>query len=419
VTQTRAQNSSRTKVALVGARGYGASYLTALLDNTGHRAFDLVGVVDPHPSRSVRHADMIDRGIPRHTDVSSLFAATPEINLTILATPIQLHASQILMALSYDSNVLCEKPLAATAEDALAVAAAEAARGGQFVAVGFQWSFSRAVQALKRDVMAGVFGKPVRLRTLVIFPRGDNYYRRNGWAGRVVAEDGLSVYDSPLNNAAAHYLHNMLYVLGPTRATSASPKTVESELYRANDIESFDTAALRSTTSCGVELLFYTTHASPRRVGPICRFEFERAVVQYAHVEGGGGGGEFVAQFSDGTTRGFGAPEIDRALKLWQSVDAAAGGPPVSCGAAAAVPHALCVSASRQSFPDVQCFPESAIRRETVADEMMTCVDGLAEVLTDCYERAAMPSELGVPWARAGRRVDVSTSAQSNSALRQ
>ena len=44
------------------------------------------------------------------------------------------------------------------------VEAARTAATGVFVAIGFQWSFSRAVQALKRDVMAGVLGKPKRLR---------------------------------------------------------------------------------------------------------------------------------------------------------------------------------------------------------------------------------------------------------------
>ena len=29
------------------------------------------------------------------------------------------------------------------------------------------------------------------------------------------------MFDSPLNNATAHYLHNMLYVLGAMRETSA------------------------------------------------------------------------------------------------------------------------------------------------------------------------------------------------------
>jgi hypothetical protein len=56
---------------------------------------------------------------------------------------------------------------------------------------------------------------------------------------------GLGIFDSPANNATAHFLHNMFYLLGATRETSAAPAVVQAELYRANAIENFDTAAIR------------------------------------------------------------------------------------------------------------------------------------------------------------------------------
>ena len=41
----------------------------------------------------------------------------------------------------------------------------------------------------------------------------------------------------------------MLYVLGKTPDTSAQPHSVTAELYRANPIENYDTAAIRCTTA--------------------------------------------------------------------------------------------------------------------------------------------------------------------------
>ena len=34
-------------------------------------------------------------------------------------------------------------------------------------------------------------------------------------------------------------------------------------------------------------------------------------------------------------------------------------------------------------------------------------VPGLADVLRKCYEKNKLPSELGVPWAKAGKVVDL------------
>ena len=394
-------------IALVGICGYGGSYLNALLDRPeGDDGVRLAGVVDPGAARSPRLGDLRRRGIPVHPDLPALYGTAGPIDLTIISTPIHLHASQTRMALAGASNVLCEKPLSATVEDAISVVTAER-RSGRFVAVGFQWSFSAAVQQLKRDVLAGVLGRPRRLSTLVVFPRGEKYYRRNRWAGRDHADDGTPVFDSPLNNATAHYLHNMLYLLGPAREAAACPAWMAAECYRANEIESYDTVALRCGMPCGAELLFYATHAAPERVGPVCRFEFEHAVVEYHH----GDGGRFVARFRDGRTRDYGPPDADRPQKIWQSVEAVRTGAAVACGARAALPHALCVAAARMSSGEITGFPEGLRREAIVAGDSLRWIDGLSDALARSYAAGTLPSEERHPWARAGQRVELKSIA--------
>jgi predicted dehydrogenase len=393
--------NSPVNVALVGICGYGASYLNLLLDAPPSDGYRLVAVVDPQAARSVRIGEVHDRRIGVHADLPALFAAQ-HVDLTLICTPIHLHASQTCAALMHGSSVLTEKPLSTTVEDGARVELAEA-RYGQFVAVGYQWSFSRAVEALKRDVMAGVLGRPKRLSAIAMFPRGDNYYGRNAWAGRITSERGERVFDSPLNNAAAHYLHNMLYVLGATRETSDTPAWVEAELYRANGIESFDTAALRCRAACGAEVLFYTTHAVAERIGPVCRFEFEHAVVEYDH----GAGGRFVARVDDGRIVDYGQPERDRNAKIWQCIDAVRTGAPVACGPRAAMPHTQCVAAARASSVVVD-FPLDLRRRGVAQGEgPMTWIDGLSEGFVRSYKRGILPSEDGCAWATRGRRVAI------------
>ena len=65
---------------------------------------------------------------------------------------------------------MCEKPLAGTMADALKMV--DAARNSKgFAAIGYQWSFSQAVQTLKKDILDGAFGAAIRMKTLVCFPR--------------------------------------------------------------------------------------------------------------------------------------------------------------------------------------------------------------------------------------------------------
>jgi len=84
---------------------------------------------------------------------------------------------------------------------------------------------------LKRDLLDGRYGRPLRLATLCAWPRDRAYYRRNSWAGRLRDGDsGAWVLDSPANNAMAHFLHNALFLLGPAMTHSALPAAVTAEL---------------------------------------------------------------------------------------------------------------------------------------------------------------------------------------------
>ena len=47
----------------------------------------------------------------------------------------------------------------------------------------------------------------------------------------------------------------MFFILGSGNSSDAYPAAVQAELYRARDIENYDTAALRCWTQGGVEIL--------------------------------------------------------------------------------------------------------------------------------------------------------------------
>src|SRR5215213_9393248 len=140
-------------IGLIGICGYGATYVDALLDDLRGCGTTVVGVVDPAATRSPRLGELAARGCGVFPALDCLLDASP-LDLLVIAAPPQFHAPMTCAALRRGANVLCEKPLAGSLADAV-----EVVRLRQvvepFAAIGYQWSYSDAIQQLKRDVLAG------------------------------------------------------------------------------------------------------------------------------------------------------------------------------------------------------------------------------------------------------------------------
>lgn len=394
-------DSAPMKIALCGVGGYGTSYIPFLLNDAGKYNFQFIGGVDPFPERSLKLADLKAANIPIYPSMDALYAnGAPD--LVILSTPIGLHAKQTEFAARHGSHVLCEKPIAATPVEAARMRQVRD-ETGKHIAIGYQWSFSKAVQALKADALAGAFGKLKRMRTIVLWPRDEIYYGRNDWAGAIKNARGDWVLDSPVNNACAHHLHHMLYVAGPSVDRSATPTKVTGEFYRANPIQNFDTAALRLELPGGAEALFYVTHAGQKAHNPIYVFEFENAVIE-SHDRGDA---HIIATFKDGTKKDYGTPATDyRDGKQISTIEAIRAGKPTLCGIEAATPHCQVVWACQKLIDRIKTFPASQI--EVVGESpKRNSVPGMDDALVDCYAKGKLPSEMNVAWATPAATVDV------------
>jgi predicted dehydrogenase len=393
--------SEPVSIVLSGLGGYGQVYLAALLDQRDDARFRLVAGVDPAPRNCARLADLQARGVPIHRSLQQFYRAG-RADWAVLSSPIHRHCSQTCLALSQGSHVLCEKPAAATVQDVDRMIRARD-RAGRQVAIGYQWSFSTPVQRLKQDILAGHFGAPRQLKSLCLWPRDEVYYHRNNWAGRQRGARGAWVLDSPANNAMAHDLHNMLYLLGPRVAASARPVDIVAELYRANDIENFDTAALRVHTDSGAEILFYGSHAIAEDSGPEFCFEFERATVTYTT-----GQSPIVARHSDGSSRHYGGPNDEpQVTKLWTCLRSMVGDGTIPCGLEAARSQTVCANGAQDSVGAPVDFPRALVHVKGQSPQRLVWVGGLAEALRQCYAGGVLPTEAGLAWARPGRLVDL------------
>ncbi len=387
-------------VVLVGISGIGLPYLETILAGFLPGEVDLVAVVEPYPERSAYQDELRDRQIPILPTLASAYESPQVPDLVIICSPIHHHVSQTSIALEQGSCVLCEKPIGATIQDAeLLIKTMQ--RTSLWVMIGYQWSYSRAIQSLKQDIMGGKFGKPIRMKTLCFWPRDLGYYKRNDWAGKIKDTQGMWVLDSPANNAMAHFLHNLFYLLGDELNGCAMPAGVTAELYRTYPIENYDTVACRAFTREGVEILFYASHTTSDDLGPLFELEFEKATVTY-----GENADDIIAREYRGGVKHYGSPEAEHPQrKLFEAVETIRAPKDILCGPEASVAQTLCMNGMQESALAIIDFPGSRIKSDPEGNRAW--VKDLHRELQDCYKKGILPSEAHLDWARPGKKLDL------------
>ena len=160
------------KVLTVGAGGYAANYVRALLDKRDKR-LEFAGIVEPFFERCPLRDEVEAAKIPVYPDTDKFFAEN-SADIAVISTPPFLHSAQSEQALKNGAFVLCEKPAAPTVAEVMNMIAAEE-KYGKKIAVGYQWSYSAAVKELKRDIISGKLGKAKNLKTVISWPRNRDY----------------------------------------------------------------------------------------------------------------------------------------------------------------------------------------------------------------------------------------------------
>lgn len=115
----------------------------------------VVGLVDP----ATTHADQMRAHFPQarvHADIEAALAETLPA-LTLILTPAHLHCAQTVQALRAGSHVLCEKPMAESAEQCARMNLA-ARDSGRVLAVGMIRRFFPAFTTLRELLASGRLG---------------------------------------------------------------------------------------------------------------------------------------------------------------------------------------------------------------------------------------------------------------------
>lgn len=254
------QEPGPLRLALVGISGFGQFYLQEVEKavERGQAILVAVCLINPHEEqqacRRLRRAGT--RIFARWEEMMEVCRG--QVDLCLLPIPIHLHEPMTVRALECGMNVLVEKPLTVGSASFARICEAEK-RSGKWVAVGFQDLYRPTTFAIREDLDAGRIG-PVRSVTWEgLWPRPEEYFCRNNWAGRASVEN-RPVLDSPLNNAFAHYLTLSFFWAGAGRTRMANPEDFQAELSRCYSIDTFDTAKIAIQCDTDVAVRAAVTH---------------------------------------------------------------------------------------------------------------------------------------------------------------
>lgn len=155
------------KVAVIGAGSMGMNHLRVLSDFPD-TDLQLVGVAEPNEAALARATNRFH--VQGYIDYRILLDEQRP-DLVAVVVPTHLHYEVAASALDAGTHVLVEKPIAATADEALALIDLARVRGVH-LAVGHVERFNPAVTALKRRLDAGEVGRIFSLhaRRLGPFP---------------------------------------------------------------------------------------------------------------------------------------------------------------------------------------------------------------------------------------------------------
>lgn len=380
----------KIKIALIGVSGYGQVHLNNLRRLAAEcSSAELSAAVVINPEQVPQQLETLKQlGTMVYPDTGTMYSElSGQLSLVCIPTGIAFHEKMTVQALANGANVLVEKPAAGSTDAIRRMMEAEK-KYGRFAAVGFQHIYAREVQFIKQYLLSGRIGKVKRIVAKGVWPRNDQYYCRNDWAGRLAASDGTPILDSPINNAFAHYLNLQLFLSGDSFGVSAHAESVEGALYCARNIETFDTCALRFRTTNGAELVTLLTHTASCNDDPALRIECEGGAAYWKL------NGSWNIRSRSGALLYSGVVEEPHNDMFMDMVRKISGEKTFVCPLSVAFEHTHCIELIARTLEPVKLHV-SAIRRNS---DGLYILDRVNEVFDECFISGRLPSELGVDW---------------------
>src|SRR3981081_1367453 len=143
--------------------------------------------------------------IPHCFPTREALCSSPDVDVVFITSPDAMHWDDTLLALRHGKAVLCEKPVAMNAAEAVEMEAA-ARSAGLLYGVAQNFRFNRSLEWMREQIAAGRIGKPQLAHAQYSYPATQ--------APRKWIMDPTLACGGPIADVGVHCIDALRYVLG-------------------------------------------------------------------------------------------------------------------------------------------------------------------------------------------------------------
>jgi UDP-N-acetyl-2-amino-2-deoxyglucuronate dehydrogenase len=204
----------KIRFGLVGCGRISSNHFDAIAKHADRA--EVVAVCDIDPAALKAAAERT--GARPYADLDGLLA-DPNVDAVVLCTPSGLHAEQGIRAAAAGKHVVTEKPMATRWDDGKRLVHACDAAGVRLFVVK-QNRLNPTIQAVKRAMEQGRFGRIYLVTVNVFWQRPQEYYDAAKWRGTWEFDGGA------IMNQASHYVDLLDWLIGPVESVHAETATL-------------------------------------------------------------------------------------------------------------------------------------------------------------------------------------------------
>ena len=236
------------KLALIGC-GRISKRHSELLGLKQIKGAELAAVCDNVLDKAKKIGLLFD--VPAYADMDAMMQ-NENIDVAVVLTPSGLHAEHVINLAKYGKDIMVEKPMALTLDDADAMIEACDKNSCRLFVIK-QNRFNVPVAKLREAHQAKRFGKLILGTVRVRWARHQQYYDQDAWRGTWAMDGGV------LTNQASHHVDLLEWMMGDVESVFAHATTALA------DIEAEDTAVVNVKFKSGaLGVIEATTAARPR-----------------------------------------------------------------------------------------------------------------------------------------------------------
>jgi predicted dehydrogenase len=176
----------------------------------------IAALIDPDRDAAAAACALAPGAAPR-SSLEAAFAVDGPLDLVVIGSPDSAHPALVEAALGHGAALFCEKPLANEAATAVALARA-AAGAARPATVGYSFRYNPAIQALKRDLVAGRLGTPWLIELAEHNPQFHPHAGKPlNWKGDPAHAKAGALYEY-----GSHVVDLALWLVGPVERVSST-----------------------------------------------------------------------------------------------------------------------------------------------------------------------------------------------------